>query len=555
MSNPFIYEASVSQFGFVYHILYRLVDGDIGALRQANIIITFGLAWGLTYFFLASLAANQIESRITLLVVSASLATTAFILFGSWLPTPNYNSLNFQALLIAATGLILAGKNADHESIAGWLLIGLGGWAAFMAKPSTSLALAVGGFIYLLLARKISIRLLALATASTLSLLLFSALLIDASVLSFINRLQLGFDFAKNLAGGHTLSQILRIDGFKLSAKLFFFALLLVTALFLVLWSMCSNNKKLQFIGLLISISFFLITALFALGLIHGAAGLGQFQGLLIFAVVISVLAYGRLRALKSVTLQQWMLAALFLAMPHIYAFGSNVNYWRVGGSAAIFWLLAGLTLLGPSIRERGSWLLLLPLALAAQTVTATLIQTGLEQPYRQPQPLRLNASNLEIGTNGSELMLSENYSKYISYAMNAAKKAGFEPNMPLIDLSGQSPGILFAVGAEAIGQAWTIGGYPGSLKLARAALVRTPCEKIAASWILFEQDGPRSIPAELMHSLGADFPKNYERVGTWQTAEGAGGYPDRRTQDLYRPRDQQKTQMYCRKLRKEVEH
>jgi hypothetical protein len=558
IANPFIYDWSINQFGFVYHPFYWLLGGDIAALRQANILITFALAWGLAYSFLASLAVGLKEGRITLTVVSASLATSGFILFDSWLPTPSYNSLNLQALLIAATGLVLAEKNADRKSIIGWLLIGVGGWLAFMAKPSTALALAVGVFIYFLFARKLSIRLLALAMTSALALLLFSALLIEGSVLGFINRIKLGVEFAEYLGGGHTLSQILRIDNFELSEKLKLAILLVAVPIFLALCSMCAKNKKWQVIGLLISIAFFSITALFTLGQIHRAAGLGQFQGLLIFAVVyaavIAALALCRLQTLKSVSSQQWMIAALFMAMPHIYAFGTNGNYWQAGSSAAIFWLLAGLTLLGPMIRECASWMLLVPVALAAQTVTATLIQTGLEHPYRQPQPLRLNASNLEIGPQGSALTLSEDYSAYISSAMDAAKTAGFEPNTPLIDLSGQSPGILYAVGAEPIGQAWTIGGYPGSLKLAKAALARTSCEKIAASWILFEQDGPLSIPTELMYSLGADFPYTYERVGTWQTAAGAGGYPDYRTQDLYRPLEQHKTLMHCQKLRKEAE-
>ena len=35
-----------------------------------------------------------------------------------------------------------------------------------------------------------------------------------------------------------------------------------------------------------------------------------------------------------------------------------------------------------------------------------------------------------------------------------------------MIDLTGQSPGILYAIGAVNVGQAWTIGGYPGSKRL-----------------------------------------------------------------------------------------
>lgn len=554
IANPFLYDVSVYLFGFIYHPLYILLGGDISSLRQANILITFGLAWILTYIFLVSLVPDLKENLITLLTVSAGFATSVFILFDSWLPTPSYNSLALQSLLISTAGLILADKSAQRASIIGWVLIGVGGWLAFMAKPSSALALAVGVFIYLLIARKISIRMLALAIVCSLALLLISALLIDGSILLFLKRIQLGVELIGYLGGGHSTSQILRIDQFQLGEKLKTTILLVSGALLLSLWSMCAKNKKWSFIGLIISIILFLITALLTLGQIQRAAGFGQFQGLLIFAVVYAATAAalmcGRLQALKTVTARQWSIAALFLVMPHIYAFGTNGNYWQAGSSAAFFWLLAGLTLLGPLIRERASWLLALPLAVAAQAVTANLLQTGLEQPYRQPQPLRLNVSKLEIGPQRSVLTLSEDYSEYITSAMAAAKNAGFNRNMPMIDLSGQSPGILYSLGAKSIGQAWIIGGYPGSLKFAEASLSRTSCENIGVAWILLEPDGPRSISSELMSRLGADFPGAYKQMGMWQTAEGAGGFKARRKQQLYRPVKPQETIANCQILR-----
>lgn len=105
-----------------------------------------------------------------------------------------------------------------------------------------------------------------------------------------------------------------------------------------------------------------------------------------------------------------------------------------------------------------------------------------------------------------------------------------------MIDLSGQSPGILYAIGAKNIVQAWIIGGYPGSLKVSKAALDHVPCEKIAEAWVLIEPDGPRSIPTGLMSNLGAAFPRSYHEVGSWRNAEGAGGYDASRAQELYKP-------------------
>lgn len=558
IATPFLYDGSISQFGFVYHPLHRLLGGDVALLRQANVLITFALAWGLVLAFLPTLAAGMPTRRIALPVVSAALATSSFTLFESWLLTPSYNSLNGQALLIAATGVVLAGQGTDRRSVLGWLLIGVGGWLTFMAKPSSALALAIGVFLCLLAGRKLSVRMLALSVATALALLILGAMLIDGSIAGFLARLDRGLDTSRYLGGGHTLGQILRIDDFRVDERLRLALVAASVALVIAVWGLSGNRKLRPFIGLAASAAFFAITASLALGLVNGDAGFGSFQGLLIFAAVfaiaISALALGRLRMLRGISAEQWAVAAFLMVLPHVFAFGSSVNYWQAGSSAGIFWLLAALTLLGPMLRERNSWLLVLPVALAAQAVTATLLQTGFEKPYRQPQSLRQNTATLEIGLGKSALVLTEDYAAYLSAAMSAARDGGFEPGTPVIDMSGQSPGVLFAIGAENIGQAWMIGGYPGSLKLAQAMLARTSCDSISKAWILFEQDGPRSIPTELMPGLGADFPAGYKRVGTWQTAIGAGGYPERRTQDLYKPLEPHNTLTTCRKLREETE-
>lgn len=554
IANPFVYVGSTTQFGFVYHPIYKLLGGDIAAFRQANIIVTFGLAWGLVYFYLASLAVGIKESRNTLLVVSAGISTSALIVFDSWLLTPSYNSLNLQALLITATGLVLAAKNNHRASIIGWLLMAVGGWLAFMAKPTTALALAVVVFIYLLLARKFSIRMFLLTVASALGLLLFSALLIDGSVFAFVKRLQLGAEFLGYLGGGHTLIQILRVDDFQLGEKFKNYIFFLSATVSIALWSICAKNKNWSFLSFFISIGFFSYSISLSLGQIYCTLEIGQFQGLLIFsfiyAVIFAALVIARLRVLKVIPVQHLATAAIFLIMPLIYAFGTNNNYWQAAGGAAIFWLIAGLALLGPLILDRATWSIILPLALASQAVTAALLQTGLERPYRQPYPLRFNASPFAIGPQKSMITLSDSYSAYIATAMAFAKEAGFEPEMPMIDLSGQSPGLLYAIGAENVGQAWIIGGYPGSLRLAEAALKYVSCEKISTSWILYEPQGPRSISLDLLKNFGADFPNSYKLVGSWETAEGAGGYVDRRVQKLYKPIINNKNLMNCGHLR-----
>lgn len=555
VSNPFIYDGSTSQFGFIYHPLYAIVGGDIAALRRANVLLTFVLAWGLVYALFKSFALQDEESRIALLVAAAGLATSVFAIFDSWLITPSYNSLALQALLLASIGLVLAGKKSTAASVSGWIMLATGGWLAFMAKPSTALALAIGAFVYLLVSRKLTIRLALLAAVVVAFLLFLSALVIDGSVGGIVQRLQLGIEFNQLLGGGHSLMQILRIDDFQLAEGAKQAVVFVGVASFLATGGAIGANRIGQIISLFVALAAFVYIASLIAGEIHPVRNLGLFQRLLIFGVVgatiLSGLAIGRAEGLKNITLEQWVLVALFFVMPHIYAFGTNNNYWQVGSWAGIFWLLGGVGMLVRMGRNRLNCTFVLPLALVVQAVMATLLVTGWERPYRQPEPLRTNEKVLEIGSHQqSKLVLSADYAAYIESATTAARSAGFEPGMPVLDLSGQSPGILYVLGAESIGQAWIIGGYPGSLERAAAALRLVDCEKIASAWVLFEPDGPRSISVDLLALQGIKFPGDYRLAGSWVSASGAGDYVERRKQYLYAPSTQQENIQSCRAAR-----
>lgn len=548
ISTPYLYSASTTQFGFVYHPLYQLLGGDITALRQANILITFALAWGLSQTFLNSIVPKQSEERLLRATLSAGLATAVLLIFDTWLVTPSYNSLTLQALLITATGLLMADKPLHRASLAGWTLIGIGGWLAFMAKPSSAMALTLAVIVWLLALRRCSVRSLLLTAVSALIPLLASAWLIDGSVVTFAARIKKGIQLTQDLGGGHTLLNILRVDTFTLDDMLLYPLLATALAIFIATGLLLAKNQRWQYLSLPLSLAFFVLTASLVLGQPLWAVNLGPYQSLWIFAVMlaalVALLTIGRLKALTNITLAQWVMAVVLIVTPHMYAFGTNGNYWNTAGYAAIFWLLAGLTLVGPLIRQKASLFPLLPATLATQAMVATMLQTGLEQPYRQPQPLKLNTSTQSV--NGSKLQLSEGYALYFCSAIQAARTAGLEPGTPMIDLSGQSPGILYALGAQNIGQAWLVGGYPGSLKRASEALSLVDCQTLAVSWVLWEPDGPRSLPTETLLQQGARFPDDYRQVGTWHTARGAGGYDFEREQVLFAPVNVEGTARAC---------
>ena len=222
---------------------------------------------------------------------------------------------------------------------------------------------------------------------------------------------------------------------------------------------------------------------------------------------------------------RRWLVAML-LALPYAYAVGSNRNYWSVGAFAGYFWVLAALVLV-MSRRPDARQPLVLPFVLGVLLVSSIQLNTAYQRPYRQPQALwaqqhetRLTEEPLAV------LAMPESYGLYIEEARKRAATAGFRPGQFALDMTGQSPGLLYALGARSVGQAWFIGGYRGSTRRAAALLALVPCQDLIESWVLFEHHGDRRLSPTLVKAFGAAFPGDYRAVAAWKTPLGAGGSP-----------------------------
>ena len=540
ISNPFIYPVSHTQFGFVYHPLYEWVDGNIATLRQANVLIFFGLAWILTSTFFKTIPCPHPIPRWHGTVITAGFAVLTFTYFRHWvwLPTPSYNSLALQSLMIAATGLLLMERDGARESLAGCLLLGIGGWLAFMAKPTTAIALGCCSVFYLLAVGKFTARFLFLPMAVAAISFVGGAWSIDGSVTGFIKRLEEGIEQFWLLKSGHGLAEVLRYDTLSFygngpaaltaSVAVFFFTAFLLR----------SRTNVVMYCGTMLSALFPFFSLAIIFGFLHvnlaRDLGLGERQGLLLWAIPFTAAFIGLSSRTFSgafdVSRAQWARAFIFLALPAAYSFGANTNYWLKSIGAGIFWVLAGLVLVVPAMNHPRFKSVLLSLALASQMMTVLLVHYAMDHPYRQPQPLRENNTPVEVGKAGSTLILAESFERYLSEAMDLAKRGAFSRGTPMIDLTGRSPGLLYALGAKSIGQAWLVAGYPGSHEFAADALKRVACEELSVAWLLTEPGTDTAISSDVLSGFGADLSSDYEVIGTLTRAEtpiaNEGGFP-----------------------------
>lgn len=540
ISHPHNYVASTTQFGFLYHPLYLLVDGNIAILRQANLFITFFLGCSVAWVLLGRIFGETTFNAATRMAVAAAFATPTLhsaVFLGMWLPTPSYNSLTFQGLLVTTTGLLLADKNATHRSMAGWILIGVGGWLTFLGKPSSAAALAAICIAYLLLTHQARIRQLGASIGTVLALLVLTAFLIDGSIAGFVDRNVEGVRTAKILVGEALTTQIFRLESLTFTEATRRVIYLLGGIVFVAMWLTRWTSVTFSQSGILLSITFATLASLAVFRHTPLPAISPEHRGLLLFSVGTGLAAGGltmfRMREFPQIGWQKFMLCLSIASMPYAYAFGTGNNYWIPIGTAGGFVALAGLTLLAPLARH--SWLgsTLMGTGLLLQLLVVMLVDGAFTFPYRQPQPLHKNESTLAIGERQSTLILSATHSKYLTALIESARRNGFQRGGPMIDLSGHSPGVLYAMGANSIGVAWTLGGYPGTAQFVIRGLQDVPCEQLAAAWTLSEPKGPRPVPNEVLTSFGASPGIDYQSVGEFISPEGQIQYLGKPSRDL----------------------
>jgi hypothetical protein len=522
IADPWIYKATASQYAYIYHPLYLLVNGDIAALRQANILIIFTLAGLLCYTLLRGAFNKTLDDGpppLIILVLSTAFAISAFLFLNVWLPSPSYNSLAMQSLLIAAIGLLLAKKDPSRSSLLGWGLIGLGGWLAFMAKPTTAAGLGVVSGLYLFAAGKLNFRLLVLSLTTAVGLLLCSALAIDGSILGFVERLKNGAESYAKFRPVYTASGIFRWDFWKLGVEE---RLVFACSAFLVsvtVYLSFSNRGTERFLSIFVSNVAAFISLALIFGILTPPLQPHEFQGLQFLAVPLGILLAVLVKYRKNIpnvlTRDGILIALCFASLPHVYAFGTDNNYWSAASLAGLFWGLAGVAILAYVNTKSFSLRTFLPITTAAQLTTIVLIYINVEHPYRQPLPLRQNDQVVVIGADQAKIALAGDFAEYLVSLRQIASRAGFEQQTPVIDMTGHYPGALYSLGAESIGRSWINGGHEGSEVSAIFLLDLVPCGEIARAWILAEENGPRQLSMEILRRYGVDVQHDYTEAGT----------------------------------------
>lgn len=550
ISDPFFYKTSLSQFGFIYYPLYNLLDENIVWFRRINFLITFGLSFILVYLLISRIVNFQKINKIIQSIISSGIAITSFTYL--FIQTPNYNSLNLQALLITCLGVLIIDKTSLNKNILGHITIGLGGWLTFMSKPSSAIGLSLVILIYLIVTRHFQIRFFFISIFITLLLLIISALAIDGSIIAYFNRYLVSLKIHELLQAGHGINSIFRLDPIKSSNKFIISTLLIFAFSTFFIWLGYKNHKLKNFINISVCFTIFIVIAVLALGELNWNPKFKAYQPYLVFGIIFAsilstIIITNKIRIVDI----HWQFFFLFLTLPYIFALGTNNNYWLQSGIASFFWFAASFVLIIPLSFNLKQFQLVIVLVLLSQLLTSIHLKERMEEPYRYNEPLRLGKKTIVTNNKNHTLIISDEFTRYINDARDISSQSGLQKGDFIIDLSGQSPGLIYLLGAKSLSTAWNIGGYKGSLYAAKAYLDLANCKDISNAWILYESKGPINISTDLLTSLGMNFPKQYRLVGSWKTASGAGGYKEIRIQELYKPLNENIGKASCELIRK----
>jgi len=509
---------SVTNFGHYVGVLYAVAQGNVGWFRRLGTLVLLAVALGLVVALGPHLRRETDTPRSW--VLPAALGTFGVLGFYSnhWIPSPGYQWLTLVGTLAGCAGVALALGPAPRARPAGAVLYGAAGVLVFVSKPPSAVVLAcLGGA--LLVARAWQwrrgaaeagepasgnpVRLALLAAAGVGAACSVHALAFD-SPSAWYRELTVGYELLETLGysevASGTVSEILGA----LAAPL------LQTP---VWWGVAP-----LVVGLVCHrvpqpprwLAPFALGALLVDQVLRGDWTTVQGVAALNLTAAAFVLRAIWQRAVEGASWGELLGGAL----PGSLLCGGVVVAGSFSGAGLVWssgWAVAFFAVGGACLLCRADAALLRVWAYGfALGITLSLVAV-LESPYR------LTRSIWEQDQPGSgrlaSLWLEAPTRDYLDQLTRAAEAAGLEQGTLVIDLTGDSPGAVYALGGEFVGSAWLVGGVSGSRECARRTLSLATPEELAGAWYLLAPGGSRAISSEVLSDCGLDFPADYQAV------------------------------------------
>ena len=513
----------VSQFGFVFNPIFNVLGRDIVLFRLFGFVSMLLLS---LYMFsrILGLLRHEIGPIGTrdFVVLVLIFASSAILFYGSWLPTPNYNTLNMFGCFLVAAGLVprpnfVLSSNPRPISLLAidGSLLAIGLAVCFLAKPTTPVVLAPLVLLVVAQADR-SVMLAAIVIGGSSAIVIATLFAIDATPNAIIDRYADERAWRHILQSGHDFKSLLTFSTYHLTEE-HGLTCMFAIAVSLFFVRVGSRNARHSTFGKRSVAVWFIVLAAGTFGIHFYAIAWNQMLPLTI-PIYATVSAGCLLMTCRwtdaSINWGMLTSAGVLMVFPFAVGFGSASKLLVSVGPAGVFWVAGTLLLIGALSGASLARDFMMATALVTSIVCSGVVAGSWIRPYRIPTPLWLQTEWISVREHDRAVQVDPATATYFRQLREALAKNGFTDGTPIIDLTGMSPTTVYAVGGSALGAAWLLGAYPGSSEFATLIVARMQRTDLERAWILTAPNGERRIDVSVLTRNGVDFPGSYAEAG-----------------------------------------
>ena len=502
------FTGTVTFFGAYFEWPYRLMSGSVAGIRVLSLLMVLASSAILMHQVLRFSARERARSgnegdsnvHITWWHLLAPMAS-AMLYFGylTTLRAPSYNLLSLCTMALCTACLLrtMEQQAAGTLSRIAPLLYGVALGACFLSKATTALVLVLVHLsFFAAVNRAWNVKRLAELVAMISAGFFANLVVLTLAFPNWLSSMIEGVEVLR-ARGGYGVSDMLKGLSWEVQRAAIRIGpwLALVGVLFFVARRRLAAARP-------------LVLSLVALAMVGASVVtivLDSRSSLWLFAMAATSLGLWSMERLAAPDTRsahalrsEYALMALLFVLPLAFSFGTNMPILGHSGIASLF-VFCAVFLRLYRLAERGA---LHGTALAACALmlcipalaTQWLALTDVRYTYRQHSALGAQDSPVTLGVGDTILRVDGQTSKALVDIAAMFRQAGFQRGQDVLDLSGDGPGVIFAVGANPLGTPWMLGGYPGSTAAAGRVIDKLDPITLRKAWLLTSSDNPRRI-------------------------------------------------------------
>jgi len=499
---------SVSLFGAYFTWPYVLVGHDVWAMR----LLGFALLLGAAIWFgseaqraFGALVGRRSRDGELATAVAAAAAIWSYYGASPVSPTPSYNLLTLACALVVLALALRLGRIVHDDAPRGRLatafalgLVGSVGVASKFSSGLLVLALALAVFAALAWHRLDAggWSRVVLAAIAGLALNLLALWIADPGLpLRFERGIEVTLAMMERSATGEVAALVF---GALPQDALHALRVLLWPLLFAVLALTAGAQLRRRPLADALAVAVFVAGAL-----VYTFVKDNRFYRVVLvtwIAVLLGCAALWLLRArlASGARVRSLVVAGAILVVPFAYSYGTSNALLQHMGMAAIFPLVIAAVLIRTMWLERAvpTWLFAGALALLAALPAEIVVRQWVDgrYTYRLGASLAEQTVPLPANPGGIDLDVTPALARSLESYLLLLRSAGFSSGQPLIDFTGQSPGLVAIANGAPVGAIWYIGGVYAGERMARMSLGWVDAAQVRRAWLLTTPDGATTI-------------------------------------------------------------